>query len=77
MTSNIGGKEILEFQEQGGGFEEMKAKVLALLRQYFRPEFLNRVDETIVFQALEREQIGKITELLLERLARRVERGPV
>ncbi len=75
MTSNIGGKEILEFQERGSDYEEIKTAVLSLLRQYFRPEFLNRVDETIVFRALEREQIGKITDLLLHRLAERVEKG--
>lgn len=75
MTSNIGGKEILEFQEQGGEYEAMEAAVTALLRQYFRPEFLNRVDEIIVFRALGREQIGKITDLLLYRLAERVEQG--
>ncbi len=75
MTSNIGGREILEFQESGGEYEKMKAAVLALLRQYFRPEFLNRVDEILVFKALEREQIRNITGLLLRRLALRVERG--
>lgn len=75
MTSNIGGKEILEFQERGGDYEKMREVVLALIRQYFRPEFLNRVDEIIVFRALEREQIGKITGLLLRRLAERVEQG--
>ncbi len=75
MTSNIGGQEILNFQERGGDYEQMKTTVLALLRRHFRPEFLNRVDETIVFRALEREQIHKITALLLQRLAERVERG--
>ncbi|NMD42143.1 MAG: AAA domain-containing protein, partial [Firmicutes bacterium] len=75
MTSNIGGKEILDFQGQGGEYEKMKAVVLSLLRQYFRPEFLNRVDEILVFRALEREQIGAIATLLLQRLAVRVEQG--
>ena len=75
MTSNIGGKEILDFQEQGGEYEKMKVAVLSLLRQCFRPEFLNRVDEILVFRALEREQIGAIATLLLQRLAVRVEQG--
>ena len=75
MTSNIGGREILEFQEGGGEYEKMKAAVLVLLRQHFRPEFLNRVDEILVFKALEREQIRNITGLLLHRLALRVEKG--
>ncbi len=75
MTSNIGGREILEFQEGGSEYEKMKEAVLALLKQHFRPEFLNRVDEILVFKALEREQIRKITGLLLLRLAGRVEKG--
>jgi ATP-dependent Clp protease ATP-binding subunit ClpB len=72
MTSNIGSQEILSFQERGGDYEQMKGSVLALLRQHFRPEFLNRVDETIVFHALEREQIRQIAVILLERLALRL-----
>jgi len=71
MTSNIGSQEILEFQDSGGEYEQMKARVLGLLRQNFRPEFLNRVDEVIVFHALEKEQIRMITELVLKKLALR------
>ena len=73
MTSNIGSQEILGFQERGGSFERMKEVVLNLLRQHFRPEFLNRVDEVIVFHALEQEQIQEIAGLLLQRLADRVQ----
>ena len=72
MTSNIGSQEILAYQGRGGDFEEMKKSVLAMLRAHFRPEFLNRVDETIVFKALDLDQIGKIAELLLRRLAIRI-----
>jgi ATP-dependent Clp protease ATP-binding subunit ClpB len=72
MTSNLGSQEILSFQEKGGAYEKMKEGVLALLKQHFRPEFLNRVDEIIVFHALERAQIRKITVLLLQRLAARL-----
>lgn len=68
MTSNIGSQEILNRQEMGGDYDKMKASVLALLRQYFRPEFLNRMDEVIVFHALEREQIKQIAVLLLKKL---------
>ncbi len=75
MTSNIGSQEILQFQERGGDFEAMQERVMALLRQHFRPEFLNRVDEIIVFRALEQEQLKKITELLLERLAERLKKN--
>ncbi|MEW5785551.1 MAG: ATP-dependent chaperone ClpB [Bacillota bacterium] len=74
MTSNIGSQEILGYQEKGGDYDRMKEGVLALLQRHFRPEFLNRVDEIIVFRALDQEQIGKITALLLERLAARLSR---
>ena len=72
MTSNIGSQEILAFHEKGGDYDQMKEAVLAMLRQHFRPEFLNRVDEAIVFRALEREQVSKIAELLMKKLAQRL-----
>jgi len=75
MTSNLGSQEILHFQEQGGSYERMKDSVLSILKQYFRPEFLNRLDEIIVFQALSTDQIEKITDLLLQTLARRFEKN--
>ena len=59
MTSNIGSQEILSYQEKGGDYNKMKERVLDLLKLNFRPEFLNRIDETIVFHALDREQIEK------------------
>ena len=49
---------------------EVEAQVLAALRQHFRPEFLNRVDDVIVFRPLGEEQIGRIIELQLHRLER-------
>jgi len=73
MTSNMGSQEILSFQEKGGDYEKMKEGVLTLLKQHFRPEFLNRVDEIIVFHALERDRLNRITALLLKRLALRIE----
>jgi len=72
MTSNIGSQEILAFHEKGGEYDQMKETVLGLLRRHFRPEFLNRVDETIVFRALEREQVKEIAVLLLQRLSERL-----
>ena len=72
MTSNIGSQQILSFQERGGDYGRMKESVLVLLKQHFRPEFLNRVDEVIVFHALEREQVQKIAVLLLRRLEARI-----
>ncbi len=71
MTSNIGSHEILNFQSSGGDYEGMKERVLNLLRQNFRPEFLNRIDEIIVFHALKKEQIEKIAAMLLKKLADR------
>ncbi len=72
MTSNIGSQEILAFHQKGGEYDQMKETVLGLLRQHFRPEFLNRVDEIIVFRALEREQVKDIAVLLLQRLSERL-----
>lgn len=74
MTSNLGSHEILAQQELGV-FEQMKASVLGILRQHFRPEFLNRVDEIVVFHALNQSQVRKIAALLLEGLAQRIESG--
>ncbi|MBF7083807.1 ATP-dependent chaperone ClpB [Desulfallas sp. Bu1-1] len=75
MTSNLGSHEILAQQERGGDFERMKESVLGILRQHFRPEFLNRVDEIVVFHALSQAQVRQIAGLLLERLAGRIESG--
>lgn len=71
MTSNIGSDRILEYQNLGGDYEEMKATVISMLKGYFRPEFLNRIDEIIVFHALNKEQIKAIGEVLLKNLALR------
>lgn len=71
MTSNIGSQEILSYAASGGSYEEMKERVTGLLKLNFRPEFLNRIDEVIVFHALEQEQIERIAGMLLEKLAQR------
>ncbi|MGI8552823.1 MAG: ATP-dependent Clp protease ATP-binding subunit, partial [Dehalococcoidia bacterium] len=70
MTSNLGGQWIVELG--AGNSEQARERVLEALRQTFRPEFLNRIDEVIVFKTLEREQLGKIIDLQLEHLARRL-----
>ncbi|KNZ70408.1 ATP-dependent chaperone ClpB [Thermincola ferriacetica] len=75
MTSNLGSQEILAQRERGGDYEQMKESVLGILRQYFRPEFLNRVDEIVVFHALKQEQVKEIARLLMEKLAARVYAG--
>jgi len=77
MTSNIGSHLILEYrgQLQGDQYERMKESVLDAMRRHFRPEFLNRVDEIIVFHSLSEEDLKKIVEIQLDRLrARLVER---
>ncbi|MCS6880874.1 MAG: ATP-dependent chaperone ClpB [Oscillochloridaceae bacterium] len=68
MTSNIGSAMIQEMAQQGAGEEEIRAAVLTELRAELRPEFLNRIDEVIVFHPLNREQIGRIVEIQLGRL---------
>lgn len=75
MTSNIGSHEILTQQESGGDFDEMKERVLGSLRNYFRPEFLNRVDEIIVFHALNKDDMKQIAGLLLNKLSKRINEG--
>jgi ATP-dependent Clp protease ATP-binding subunit ClpB len=74
MTSNIGSNRILDAAGTGNGAEYavMRATVLDELRRHFRPEFLNRVDEIVVFQALDESQLDKIVRLQLERLRARL-----
>jgi ATP-dependent Clp protease ATP-binding subunit ClpB len=74
MTSNIGSHRILEYRGTfaGEGFERMKDTVLEELRAHFRPEFLNRVDEIIVFHALTEEHLKQIVEIQLGSLRKRL-----
>lgn len=73
MTSNIGSPQILEASLSGSSYEELKATVFAILQQHFRPEFLNRVDDTIVFHALTQEQVQQIAAIQLRQLEKRLE----
>ncbi len=76
MTSNIGASEIAKNtgigftvgDETGISYSDMKNRIMGELKKVFRPEFLNRIDEVIVFHKLSREEIGVIVELLLTRL---------
>lgn len=70
MTSNIGSSEIRDLA--GRDEEAMKAEVMESLRRYFRPEFLNRLDDVIIFHSLDREQIKKIVDLQIARLNKRL-----
>ena len=72
MTSNIGSPQILEASRSGADYESVKNTVFNLLQSHFRPEFLNRVDDTIVFHALGRNQVGAIAEIQLGRLRERL-----
>ncbi len=74
MTSNIGSHRILEHRGafSGADYAIMRATVLDELRQHFRPEFLNRVDEIIVFHALSQEQLEHIVDIQLQRLRKRL-----
>ena len=72
MTSNIGSPQILEAQQRHASYDEVCSLVMAELREHFRPEFLNRIDETVVFHPLELEQLTKIVEIQLERLRARL-----
>ena len=79
MTSNAGAQSIISPKKLGfasvddekHNYEYMKGSVMEEVRRMFKPEFLNRIDETIVFHALNRENITRIAEILLEQFAKR------
>ena len=75
MTSNLGGQVIHDTLEKtpdlsrdSSAYEQMEAKVTDLLRRHFRPEFLNRIDETIIFHSLSRAQIAQIVDIQLDQV---------
>ena len=72
MTSNLGADRIQAHARRNEPFEELKDELMDMLRQSFRPELLNRIDEIIVFRSLDRDQLMQITRLLLDRVARRM-----
>jgi ATP-dependent Clp protease ATP-binding subunit ClpB len=71
MTSNIASQQILSYK--GRDYDRMKEQALEVLRSHFRPEFLNRVDEIVVFHPLTREQLRPIVEIQLNGLRKRLE----
>ena len=71
MTSNLGSDLIQGNKEES--YSEMKALVMSVVSQHFRPEFINRIDETVVFHPLGKENIRAIANIQLERLAKRME----
>ncbi|MEA5597686.1 ATP-dependent chaperone ClpB [Rivularia sp. UHCC 0363] len=72
MTSNIGSQFILDVAGDNSRYEEMRSRVMEAMRNSFRPEFLNRIDEIIFFHALEKSELRKIVLLQIERLRHRL-----
>jgi ATP-dependent Clp protease ATP-binding subunit ClpB len=72
MTSNLGA-EYLVAQAEGEDSEAVRNQVMAEVRAHFRPEFLNRIDEIILFHRLKREQMGRIVDIQMERLQKLLE----
>ncbi|RZC06074.1 Chaperone protein ClpB4, mitochondrial [Glycine soja] len=82
MTSNIGSHYILDTlrstqDDKTAVYDQMKRQVVELARQTFRPEFMNRIDEYVVFQPLDSEQISKIVELQMERVKNRLKQKKI
>ncbi|HLZ54838.1 MAG TPA: ATP-dependent chaperone ClpB, partial [Verrucomicrobiae bacterium] len=79
MTSNIGSQNIQEYfakaegrRLKAEGKSELEKEIMTELKRHFRPEFLNRVDDVIIFQSLDEEELAKIVEIQLERLSQRL-----
>jgi len=70
MTSNIGSQWIMEFA--GKDYEQMKEKVMEAVKLHFKPEFLNRIDEMIIFRSLSVADIKRIADLQLGYMVKRV-----
>ena len=76
MTSNLGSTELLAMSDDGASQDEIKEKVLGILKQSLRPELINRIDDTVVFHQLTKEQLRGIVEIQLRYLrARLADRG--
>jgi len=72
MTSNIGSEYILDIADDDSKYEEVRRRVTDALRQNFRPEFLNRIDETVIFHALSKSEIKSIALLQIKRIEQRL-----
>ena len=68
MTSNIGSEHILDISGDDSQYEKMRNRVMDALRKHFRPEFVNRIDDLIIFHALGRKQMGNIARIQLKRV---------
>ncbi len=72
MTSNIGSQYILDVAGDDSRYEEMRSRVMAAMQDSFRPEFLNRIDEIIIFHSLTKEQLQPIVKLQVKGLEKRL-----
>ena len=72
MTSNIGSQYILDLAGDDTQYDEMRSRVMDVMRASFRPEFLNRIDEVIIFHALVKEQLRSIIKLQAQLLEERL-----
>jgi len=72
MTSNIGSQYILDVVGDDSQYDEMRNRVMEAMRTSFRPEFLNRIDEVIIFHALQKDQLRYIVQLQTQRLEKRL-----
>jgi ATP-dependent Clp protease ATP-binding subunit ClpB len=73
MTSNIGSQYILDVSGDDNQYQEMRSRVMAAMRDSFRPEFLNRIDEIIIFHALVKEQLRHIVQIQIKGLEQRLD----
>ncbi len=73
MTSNIGSEHILNFSADDADYEKMQKQVLQSLRKHFRPEFLNRIDDLIIFHTLKRDELRNIVSLQIKRIEKLLE----
>ncbi|MGI0484680.1 ATP-dependent chaperone ClpB [Pantanalinema rosaneae CENA516] len=72
MTSNIGSQFILDVAGDDSRYDEMRSRVMEAMRTSFRPEFLNRIDEIIIFHGLQKSELRKIVQLQVQRLSKRL-----
>lgn len=72
MTSNVGSQYILDIAGDDQRYEEMRSRVMEAMRSNFRPEFLNRIDEIIIFHGLQKSELRQIVQLQVNRLAMRL-----
>jgi len=73
MTSNIGSQYILDIAGDNSRYDEMRHRVMEAMRNSFRPEFLNRIDEVIIFHSLDKKELRQIVQLQVERLKARLD----